>query len=33
LTLASASTANEASVMLRKLKTEAATKERGLNTS
>jgi ribosomal protein S27AE len=31
--LASANTANEASVMLRKLKSDAATKERGLQTS
>jgi DNA-directed RNA polymerase subunit RPC12/RpoP len=31
--LASASTANEASVMLRKLKSDAAAKERGLQTS
>jgi DNA-directed RNA polymerase subunit RPC12/RpoP len=33
MTLATASTANEASIMLRKLKTEAAKKERGLQTS
>lgn len=31
--LASASTANEASVMLRKLKSDAAAKERGFQTS
>ena len=31
--LASANTANEASVMLRKLKSNAAAKERGLQTS
>lgn len=31
--LASASTANEASVILRKLKSDAAAKERGLQTS
>ena len=31
--LASAATANEASVMLRKMKSDAAAKERGLQTS
>jgi DNA-directed RNA polymerase subunit RPC12/RpoP len=33
MTLATANTANEASIMLRKLKTDAAGKERGFKTS